>query len=164
MSSRSFRFIDKKYQDLIRQGVNKDEKSIEVFRNMRRIYGNKSPCKKTVNRYWRQMKAEKEEINRRNQDLTVERLERLESFRTRTTPAATTTIPMAAENVAESEDDLEVIYIKPETGILQGPQPEQILGDFIQNGQRYFLVKWKTQDENTIGEMILFDFELFYAF
>lgn len=157
MSCRSLRFIDKKYQDFIRQGFNKDEKSIEVFRNMRRIYGNKSPCETTVNRYWRQMKAQKEEIHRRNQDLTVERLERLESFRTRTTSSATTTIPMAAENVAESEDDLEIIYIKPETEnrILQGPQPEQILGDFIKNGQRYFLVKWKTQVENTTGEIII---------
>ena len=151
--------IAKKYQDLICECFNKGQKPMEIFRYMRKVHGRESPCEKTVTRYWRQMN-EKKETNRRNQDLRIEpsleQLEELEPFRTRPPPLPPTITATTVEDNAKTDDDLEIIFVKQETEnqVLQGPQPEKILGDFIQNGQRFFLVKWKTQAENTTVNII----------
>lgn len=116
--------IEKKYLDFVRKALMKGEKPIDIFKNMRDIYGARAPCLSTVIRYFRLIKAE---------------------IATTTSTRSGT----AVEVETKLDNDLEIIFVKPETGNIVGP--ERILGDFVQNGQRYFLVKWKTQDENTTG-------------
>lgn len=137
--------IDKKYHDLIREGFNKGDKPSEIFKRLRIIHGRTAPSHKTVLRYYRIANREKT----CNSSINISSA--------RTSAAARTSASAKLVVTTESQDDIknddnEIICIKQEPG---NRKPERILSDFVQNEQRYFVVKWKPQSENTSGEMII---------
>lgn len=146
--------VEEKYKYLIRENLEKGHSPHTIFKSMRAYYGKQSPCYAFIRKVFQNLELSKN--NNTSSSLVNSNLN---------TTKPTTSIK------SETKDDDDVVYVKTEAvnGMMHFPRisqydpnlflnlvalnlkPEKILGDFTENNQRFFLVKWKNSLENTNG-------------
>lgn len=143
--------IEEKYKHLIRENLERGHSPFMIYKSMRAYYGKQSPCYSFIRKL-------------------IQNFELAKSNNTSSSQVHSTKTKLTTSTKSKTKDD-DVVYVKTESvnGMMNLPRmsqydpnlflnlvacglkPEKILGDFTENNQRFFLVKWKNSLENSNG-------------